>query len=153
MRQHFGKFIVLLVTSMVIAGVLLLRHTDTVLRNSYAQWWVADMVVLHLEANDQKWPKSWDELRDDYETCVRRSGPAWSYEELTSGVMIDWDADPLSLKSAVQQAGRPPFRVLWLSDGSSSHWESREPNQIIWEYLQTRSQEDRMAKPSPASGL
>lgn len=29
----------------------------------------------------------------------------------------------------------PPFRALWLSDGTNSHWEEFEPNRKILEYL------------------
>ena len=48
MRKHIGKLILAVVLSCIVAVVLIYRHIDTTIRNSYAQWWVANMVTLHL---------------------------------------------------------------------------------------------------------
>jgi hypothetical protein len=104
-------------------------------RNAYAVWWVADMVVEHLEANDGEWPQNWDDLRDDYQTCVNRSGQPWSFEELRSRVVVDWYAKPSELAALANRGSDPPFRVIWLTDGSNNYWEHNEPNKIIADYL------------------
>jgi hypothetical protein len=106
-------------------------------RNAYAVWWVADMVVEHLKANGGAWPQSWDDLRDDYHTCVKRSGQPWSFEELRSRVVIDWRAEPSELAALANQGSDARFRVIWLKDGSNSHWEHAEPNRIIADYLKS----------------
>ena len=112
------------------------RSMDATIRNAYAQWWVADMVTLHLEANDESWPNSWDELRDDYETSIKTSGRPWSFEELCQRVVVNWNVDTRELKMVV--ADGLDFRVIWLRDGTTSHWYSREPNQIISDYLRLK---------------
>ena len=109
------------------------RSMDATIRNAYAQWWVADIVTLHLEANDESWPNSWDELRDDYDTCVKTSGRPWSFEELSQRVIVNWNVDTIKLKKVV--ADGSDFRVIWLRDGSNSSWRGREPNQILKDYL------------------
>ena len=114
---------------------------DATIRNMYAQWWVADMVTLHLEANGESWPNSWDELRDDYETCIKTSGRPWSFEELSQRVVVNWNVDTTKLKKDV--ADGSDFRVIWLRDGTTSCWKSREPNQIIRDYLRLKMNEQR----------
>jgi hypothetical protein len=106
-------------------------------RNAYAVWWAADMVVEHLKANDGAWPQDWDDLQDDYQTCVKRSGQPWSFDELQSRVVVDWHADPKQLASLANSNTVPPFRVIWLADGTDNYWESNEPNQIIADYLKS----------------
>ena len=107
-------------------------------RNAYAAWWVADMVVDHMKAHDGTWPKGWDDLADSYETCVHRSGRPWTFEELRDRVDLDWGADPKDLIDAKTVDQSPPFRVIWLRDGSDTHWSGAEPNRIVLEYLQQR---------------
>lgn len=131
---------------MVVAVALLAyRRFDSKVRNAYAQWWVADMVTLHLDANDQRWPGSWDDLRDDYAACVRRSGEPWTFDELRDRVVVDWNVDTQSLSLASSSTGQPPIRVIWLRDGSSSHWKQHEPNTIIGEYLQSHAPAPELA--------
>lgn len=113
------------------------------IRNSYAVWWVADMVVEHLKANDNQWPQNWDDLRDDYETCIERSGQPWSFAELSSRTQIDWQADPRQLLTQSKGDQTAQFRVVTLSDGTDSHWQSREPNQIILKYLRSNIAEQK----------
>ena len=135
MRKHLRKLILAMVLSCIVAVVLIYRHIDNTIRNCYAQWWVADMVTLHLDANAQQWPRSWSDLRDDYDVCTKRSGTPWTFEELSQRVIVDWRIETGSLRSLTSTNDRPPFRVIWPSDGSSAHWESREPNAMIAEYL------------------
>lgn len=92
------------------------------------------MVVEHMYTNDGKWPENWDDLRDDYQTCVKRSGQPWQFEELKRRVKIDWVVNPDDLMDK-QTDGAPDFRVIRLADGADSHWSGREPNQIVLDYL------------------
>ena len=135
MRKHLGKLIIAVVLSCILAAVLIYRHIDNTIRNCYAQWWVADMVTLHLNENEQHWPRSSEDLQDDYEVCVKRSGKPWTFEELSTRVTVDWSIETDSLRTLPSNNDRPPFRVIWPTDGSSAHWESREPNAMIAEYL------------------
>ena len=135
MRKHIGKVILTVVLSCVLAVVFIYRHIDNTIRNCYAQWWVADMVMEHLDANEQQWPGSWSDLRDDYDVCTKRSGTPWTFEELSERVTVDWEIETDSLRNLPSESGQPPFRVIWSTDGSTEHWGRREPNAMIAEYL------------------
>lgn len=88
------------------------------------------MVIEHLKANDNAWPKGWDDLRKPYETCVLRSGRPWSFDELRDRVDVDWGADAKSRLKTDQTT-----RAIWLRDGTNAYWENHEPNRLIREYL------------------
>jgi len=113
------------------------------LDDSYAVWWVADMCVEHMTKNNGDWPRNWDDLRDDYQTCVARSGHPWSFDELSGRVEIDWDADPHLLASLADGSGIRDFRVIWLRNGSEAHWEGYEPNQIVLDYIRSHAAQDK----------
>ena len=147
MRKHVGKLILAILLSCILAVVLIWRHVDNTVRNCYAQWWVADMVILHLNANDQQWPQSWNDLRDDYEVCIKRSGKPWTFEELSERVTVDWSAETDSLRSLHSGNSTPSFRVIWPGDGSSAHWESREPNSMIADYLTLHPPAENVTEP------
>ncbi len=53
MRNRWAKITIGVLCTMVIGVYFAYRHLDTPLRNAYAQWWVAGMVIDHLEANEQ----------------------------------------------------------------------------------------------------
>lgn len=123
---------------LVASGILLIWSINNTVRNAYCQEWVANMIIEHLIAQQNRWPQSWDDLRDDYESCVARSGRHWTFEELQDRVGVDWDVIVEELKATNVSPHEPPFRVVWPTKGlEGDHWESREPNRLIWDYLQS----------------
>ncbi len=138
--RRTSRYIAIIVSCVVIGGGFWLYHEiGEIVRDAYAVWWAADLVVAHMEANNDQWPKGWDELRADYDTCVKRSrSQSWSFEELKSKVCIDWSADPSELSKSVVGSEKPQFRVIWLRDGSKACWAAYEPNEIIADYLQRK---------------
>ncbi len=106
-------------------------------RNSYAVWWAADMIIEHMIANDNQWPTSWEDLHDDYQTCVKRSGEPWTFDEIRTRVSIDFTVNGKELTASAETLNRPAFRVIWLSDGTESHLQSHEPNTMILNYLKS----------------
>lgn len=97
------------------------------------------MVVSHLDANNNQWPVSWKELRDDYDTCVSRNGSQpWAFDDLRSLVSVDWAADPDDLIQR-QTDGNPEFRVIWIKSGGETTWADKEPNQIVLNYLNSNT--------------
>lgn len=129
----------------IITGLVVAYLANQTIRNAYAVWCVADMVIEHLKANEDRWPADWDDLRDDYETCTKRSGTPWTFDELRSRVVIDFEADVSELKEKSIGAEQPEFRVIWLSDGSDAHWSNREPNTKLLQYF------NKTTPPSPVS--
>ena len=105
-------------------------------KDFYALDWASGFVVQHLAANDNRWPTSWDELRDEYDDTVKIGHvPAVTWEELTDRVEIDWNADAKMLAEATDERDQP-FPVIRLSGGSSTQWEVLDvPNWKVLNYL------------------
>lgn len=131
-------FILVAVAAVVSFAVSTMIGVNNTIRGSYAVWWVASMCIEHMEANNGEWPRKWDDLRDDYQTCVARSGEPWTFDELSSRTEVDWDANPIELLSIADDSD-VALRVIWLRSGSDSHWSGREPNTMVLDYLKTRS--------------
>ena len=139
-----GKWIVLFLTLSVLGGFAFFVYSvvDTVtvvVPNAYALEWASVFVIEHLEANENRWPTSWADLKDEFDRQVASGhAPAPTWQELQSRVVIDWDVNVDSLVTADPKKD-PPFRAIWLSDGTNSHWEGSEPNRKVLEYLQSVS--------------
>jgi len=122
--------------AMILASIVYFANSfHQKVRNSYAVWWASDMVIEHMIANDNQWPTNWEDLRDDYQTCAERSGEPWTFGEIQTRVSIDFSVNGKALVASAETLARPAFRVIWLSDGTSSHLQSHEPNTRILDYL------------------
>ena len=122
-----------------IVGVVCLNKNTETTRDAYAVYWVAEMVIGHLDANNGKWPTGWDELHDDYQRCFNSvGGIPWRFEELSTRVGIDWAVNPSELKALANGNGKSQVRVIWLTDGRQAYWEGQEPNRMILDYLAGR---------------
>jgi len=134
-RTRYRTVISLIAISVVIASATFVIHrVNQNIRNSYAVWWAADMVIAHLHDNDGQWPSDWNELRDDYDYLVEHSGRPWSFDELQQRVTIEWNASTNDMAERLR-AGDTNLNVISSSDGSNSHWIDEEPNGKIAEYL------------------
>jgi len=152
---------ILLLAFVVTYGMWTIHHVVTEeVPNCYAVWWVAGMVIDHMETHDGEWPRGWDDLRESYVNEAKKASyprpPAypWPFDELRRRIEIDWNAEPRNLASADSRPGEPPFRVIWLRDGSQSYWSGAEPNQLILEYLKRmRPKKDGAVPSGPAHDL
>ena len=77
--------------------------------NAYAQWGAADMVIRYMEKHDGHWPRSWEDLRPEFEAGGGRVGD-WSFERYCSRVWVDWNADPKALEAVAVQMRQAVFR-------------------------------------------
>lgn len=150
-RRVIAWFSCVAVVVAVSAAVAFVRAVIDVRRRAYAVWWTADLVVEYMKRHDGAWPRSWEDLRPLTEqatgvaaakqpdgTGIIQFRPMASVDELKERVEIDWQADPVKLLKAGREEREPPFRVIYLRDGRSTHYEGREPNQMILEYLESR---------------
>jgi hypothetical protein len=125
----YGMYVLRTIQDFVSVGV----------RDMYAQWWVADMVIEHMASHDGAWPRNWDDLRRPYATCVQQTGSEpWNFDELRDRVEINFEANPKELAKATPPTEtKPPFRVIYLRNGKVRHYQGREANQMVWDYLTT----------------
>jgi len=118
------------------------HDVTVVVPNAYAAEWSSHFVMEHLKSNNNQWPTGWNELKDDYDKAVKSGHrPATTWPELQERIAIDWHADP---EIIAENDGTidPPFRVIWLTDGSNHHWQGFEPNRRIFDYLTTPTEID-----------
>lgn len=129
----FGSFLVLLLVAGIVVA-LAVRGSLEAVNDSYAQWDAAIAIINHMETHDHSWPTDWDELE---ESC--KSTPDWrgfmGFDNFKARVEIDFTAQPSYLRSVTLQKDKPPFKVVWLRNGNTSHWAGAEPNTLIHEYL------------------
>jgi hypothetical protein len=62
---------------------------------------------------------------------------------LKQRVEIDWKAE-------FKETG-PPFRVIWLRNGKSTHYSGNEPNDMVLEYLKWKEKETNLTEPDGAA--
>jgi hypothetical protein len=115
------------------------------LREAYAAWDTGTLLVEYLKAHDDQWPKSWDDLLTvmdgktpkDFRLRGRGDGMDKEYAvSLREKVAIDWTFDPKSSTQSqpVTRLDGKPFPVTW---------QGAEPNKMIHEHLNARSQPAR----------
>ena len=101
-------------------GCVLHHHLYVTIPDAYAVWNVAGLVNDYMDAHDGAWPRGWDDLRRTYEASNPPNPEHLA--DLQARVAVDWGADPRLLKAARPTGDKPPFKVIWLRDGSSAHW-------------------------------
>jgi hypothetical protein len=132
-------------------AVVFIQGVLDVPRQAYAVWGTADLIIEYMERHEGAWPRSWEDLRPlvedvpDVKESRERDGsivvefrPQGAIEELQRRVEVDWNANPDELLKMPPQERGPPFRVISLRNGKSTHYEGREPNQMIRDYLESR---------------
>lgn len=144
---------------LVVAGVSLYRAVLEVPKNAYAMWAAGELVAQHLRLNDKKWPTGWAQLdvtfravegegkhvKEETRTTEKEQITTFdvfipaSFEDITNRVSIDWSVDVAKLKQASFTNGVRPFRVITLKNGEGTHYQGREPNAMVWQYLQAPS--------------
>ena len=131
------KIIVIVVSVLLVGGIVhVVRRIREMPQNAYAQEWVGGIVVDYLRQNDDRWPRSWEDLRPIYEQHVEEVGNRpWTFEELQSRVVVQWDVDVTQLRKASSVDAGPPFSVIRLRDGTNTHWSGFEPNEMVRQYL------------------
>jgi hypothetical protein len=132
-------------------GIVFVREVLDRPRQAYAVWWTADLVIAYMERHDGAWPRSWEDLRTVAQPTAKvtnstaRHGsvivefrPQATIEELQSRVEIDWSVNPKLLLESSRKDSGPLVRVIYLRNGRSTHYEGREPNQMILDYLESK---------------
>ena len=136
-----------IVFGMVAAGYSFITRMMDATRDAYAGWNVAGLIQQHMDAHNGAWPRNWDDLHETHRTA--RPPLSSTFENLRTRCEVDFTADPAKLAAMpLPPNGSPPFKVVWLRNGKSTHWEGSEPNELLWAYLQTRSTTRPTTEPS-----
>lgn len=127
----------------IIAGLLVWSFVSTwrKIPEAYAAWDIGTILVCYLERNDDRWPRSWDDIAASIkpdDKCVvcrgvadgndRNRGYPNTPEKLKKLVRIDWDYVPTPgvMAYPVTTSSGGKFTVVW---GNS------EPNWMVHKWL------------------
>jgi hypothetical protein len=163
---HRKRNIIVIVVTVLLAAVGFIiwfgYQVFQVPRDAYAVWWTADLVIEHMQKHGGAWPRSWDELRATSDqaykgtvstnrdgTMIAEFRPRDTIDELKQRVEIDWKADPRALAKAEFKERRPPFRVIWLRNGKTTHYSGKEPNDMVLDYLKWKEKETKSTELDP----
>lgn len=143
-RPRRWKVVVpLFVAAGLVAGCIgafgLVSGVQEAMLDSYAQMWITDILIQHMERNEGKWPTGWDDLKEPFEVVAGQYGGMFTLEDLRHRIAIDFNVEPAQLATASTSDGETSFRVISLRNGKQHHWEGLEPNFVILEYLRKRA--------------
>lgn len=130
----FTAFIAAIVAGVVFVATLA-RQFEGAIKSSYHQEWVVLMCIEHMKANNNEWPKCWDDLRDDYQDLAATyPSLGWTFEELMSDVEVDWD---ISQEQFLAIDHDSEFNLIWRSGHSEGRGANCSPHPIVMDYLKS----------------
>lgn len=136
---------ILLVTAVVVLGSagLIAYAVQTSLhriREAYAAWDTGTLLTEYMERNDDRWPKSWDDLvaivpADPGRQVMFRGASAGDVgyaRSLKERVAVDWAFNPArpGAQNPVTRADGEKFPMTWSAG---------EPNEMVRSYLSRRA--------------
>lgn len=128
----------------IAAGYLFYEIKERV-ANDFAVWHTADLIIAYLKTHDDRWPRSWAELKtvqiEDPAGFIGAKAEAGGYsaflESLERRVAVDFTVETSELLKAELGSNGPPFRVVYLRNGKSAYYIDAEPNWLIFNYLRS----------------
>ena len=111
-------------------SVLRTQHNIETTRSTYAALLVAEMCVTHMKSNGQAWPTCWEDLSDDFQPCLARSGQTWAFADLEQRIAVDWRADPVQVLANPDSAA-----VIWIVAEPDATFRGLSPNDILVRHL------------------
>ena len=126
----------------LVAAVYFFLTISAGINDAYALWGAADMVIDYMETHDGHWPRSWDDLRPQFEAGGSGVG-GWSFEKYQDRITIDFNADPNELRRLSLDSPEASFRVIWANSlnarlGSETHI-GDGPNQMLCDYFRVKA--------------
>src|SRR6218665_3489503 len=80
--------------------------------DAYASDWTAIFLIEHLKSNNDSWPDSWDELREEFDRMAEPGHYAWTFSELQERVDLQFDVTAEAVRDS-----DPPLVVFRLTSG------------------------------------
>ena len=133
--------VIILGVAIVVCYFVILFRSFNQFPDAYASDWMAVFVIEHLKSTDGQWPRSWEDLRDEYDTMAEPSHYAWTFAELQDRVVFDWNANVDQVAIA-----DPPLDVFQLTSGQEVSF-GGNPDVLIRDYLLLERESDAQAAP------
>ena len=125
-----GFVLLFAIVGVVSAGLWYAIHrTSSIVRDAYASDWSTDFLLLHLQANDYQWPKSWEDLRDEHASRYPKPCP-FTFKEIQDRVDLRFDIDTETIAQS-----EPPVVFFRLKSGISASY-GGDPNERVKQYFE-----------------
>lgn len=134
----------LLIVTAVLAAIIGvatygLRTIDRIVSDAYRVWGTGDLVVDFMNANNQRWPQTWAELEAHYDQSNGRFSGIREFSDVQNHMQIDFSFDPATVDLSNDELD-PPFRAIWLRDGTNTAYVGTGPNEIVYRHLKSMPQ-------------
>ena len=132
-KRFLGVLIAVAIFAGLAVGVYFVIPLDDDIDDGYALWGAAEMVIDYMKTHDGNWPRSWDDLRPQFNVnngCVG----GWSFSRFQERIAIDFNADPDQLYRKSVELPRAPFRVIWPKRDSGVRI-GDDANQMLCDYF------------------
>lgn len=126
-------------------GMQRTQHNIEASRSTYAARLVAQMCVRHLQSNQLAWPRNWEELRDEFDPCLARSGQTWTFEDLQERVAVDWNWDAKARHDETPDSPADP--IIWVASDPDFRFYGMTPSDIVLGYLQSPAAQPFLSHP------
>ncbi len=141
MRKRTVKITLLTILTIVIiglvgTGIALYRGFMEAMYDIYAPIGAADLLIEHMKANNDAWPRSWEELHKTFLLVQEQGGSfrGFDWDQYRRHVWIDFAADPARIV-ADAEAGKPMPRVVWSTGNVERFPGSTDLNQRLLLYF------------------
>lgn len=142
-RKTIGVIAIIVLTYGLWVGYNML-YTWRHLPEAYAAWDTGTLLVEYLNAHDNHWPTSWDDLLTTLDTPRGReitlhgasAGDMEYTRSLRDKVAVDWNFDPSQVADAapVTRPDGSAFPVLW---------QGADPNEMVRECIKSSANSER----------
>jgi len=145
------------VIAVLLAGVTYAIRTVNgvrqVVMDAYRVWGTGELMVDYMNANDQRWPQCWADLETFFANSTKTYTIIETFDDIRDHIDIDFAFDPY-LQSLANDADDPPFRAIWLRNGTESRYVGAGPNQIVYAHLKelAKAQSGPAGPPVPQTG-
>ncbi|MGC3972009.1 MAG: hypothetical protein QM775_33110 [Pirellulales bacterium] len=133
LRKPVLTTLVFAVVGLVGLGIYAVVTSDDAINDGYALVGAADMVIDYMDAHHGAWPRTWDDLRPQFEKHNGRVA-GWSFEQFQTRVAIDFAADPQQLRQASRESPVAAFEVIQPRHAGAVQM-GAGPNQMLCDYF------------------
>lgn len=133
-----GALLFLVAACAVVFGVARWRYFEQLarVRDSHAAIGIAAMINTYMDANEGRWPASWDDLRPFYKINGIVTGTDYcTFEEIRESWDVDFEADPAELARVEHTPGVAPFHAITQRHARPMSHPEWEPNVRVYHHL------------------
>ena len=124
------------VSVVLMMGASIYWYKANQLDDGYAQFATGQMVVDFLKKNENRWPRSWDDLKPQYQVFGRKTG--WTLDDFNRRIFLDFTPNIDALLEKALAKERPVFSVI-RAKYTSGFYSLENANETIARYFREGS--------------